>query len=154
MHWWMRQKVSNIKRRAFSMKSSRQATRKKSLTRTCRMTCMVRKREEKKHDTVLFTLYHPRFTCPTITRSSPSLKTKTDSNMQRGKGTLRTQHFILKKIKLASWSSINFQILTKMYKCLTFRLFQQSRLSLHNKIQLSGQFGSTFNCFEILAPHI
>lgn len=34
MHWWILQKVSNMKRRAFSMKSSRQATRKKSFTRT------------------------------------------------------------------------------------------------------------------------
>lgn len=34
MHWWMRQKVSKMKSRAFSMKSSRQATRKKSFTRT------------------------------------------------------------------------------------------------------------------------
>jgi hypothetical protein len=34
MHWWIRQKVSKMKRRAFSMKSSRQATRKKSFTRT------------------------------------------------------------------------------------------------------------------------
>lgn len=34
MHWWIRQNVSKMKRRAFSMKSSRQATKKKSLTRT------------------------------------------------------------------------------------------------------------------------
>lgn len=36
MHWWIRQKVSKMKRRAFSMKSSRQATKKKSFTRTWR----------------------------------------------------------------------------------------------------------------------
>lgn len=34
IHWWIRQKVSNMKRRAFSMKSSRQATKKKSFTST------------------------------------------------------------------------------------------------------------------------
>jgi len=34
MHWWMRQNVSNMNSRAFSMKSSRQATRKKSLMST------------------------------------------------------------------------------------------------------------------------
>lgn len=36
MHWWILQKVSKMKRRAFSMKSSRQATRKKSFTKTCK----------------------------------------------------------------------------------------------------------------------
>lgn len=34
MHWWIRQKVSKMNRRAFSMKSSRHATRKKSFTST------------------------------------------------------------------------------------------------------------------------
>lgn len=34
MHWWILQKVSKMNRRAFSMKSSRQATRKKSFTST------------------------------------------------------------------------------------------------------------------------
>lgn len=34
IHWWMRQNVSKMNRRAFSMKSSRQATRKKSFTNT------------------------------------------------------------------------------------------------------------------------
>lgn len=34
MHWWIRQKVSKMNKRAFSMKSSRQATRKKSFTST------------------------------------------------------------------------------------------------------------------------
>ena len=34
IHWWIRQNVSNMKRRALSMKSSRQATRKKSLVNT------------------------------------------------------------------------------------------------------------------------
>ncbi len=36
MHWWIRQKVSKIERRAFSINSARQATRKKSLSRTCK----------------------------------------------------------------------------------------------------------------------
>lgn len=36
MHWWILQKVSKMKRRAFSIKSSRQATKKKSFTRTWR----------------------------------------------------------------------------------------------------------------------
>ena len=39
MHWWMRQNVSNMKRRAFSMKSSRHATRKKSLISTWYVIC-------------------------------------------------------------------------------------------------------------------
>lgn len=35
IHWWILQKVSKIERRAFSMNSARQATRKKSLSSTC-----------------------------------------------------------------------------------------------------------------------
>lgn len=38
MHWWILQKVSKMKSRAFSIKSSRQATKKKSFTRTWRKT--------------------------------------------------------------------------------------------------------------------
>ena len=34
MHWWILQNVSKIIKREFSMKSSRQATRKKSFTKT------------------------------------------------------------------------------------------------------------------------
>lgn len=122
MHWWILQKVSKMKRRAFSMKSSRQATRKKSFTKTwkCKVFSIKPSKRQKKF-------------CKT-SQSQGSSKAKgwqsTVSNwwsrvqlyifkmigIQRGKTTVSPEKARIKKDRTAKiYATRNFIFLSSLY---------------------------------------